>query len=107
MIKPENVETVRYFCQRFGTLIWDAALHDFLFNDNTRQRLGSGTYGVCYSAGVASNTWVTKLFDDTESSVESLLQEVEAMEALKDIPGIQKMIAVCPERLTIVTEYAG
>lgn len=37
----------------------------------------------------------------------SAIKESEAMTVLNDVPGVQRLVGVCPERFMIVTEYGG
>nr|XP_045589885.1 calcium/calmodulin-dependent protein kinase type II-like [Procambarus clarkii] len=36
-----------------------------------------------------------------------MIREIEALAALKGLAGVQKLIGVCPETLTLITEYCG
>ncbi|KAK8718732.1 hypothetical protein OTU49_014511 [Cherax quadricarinatus] len=101
------VECLQDICRELEFNVLGPLMHNFLFNSESCKMLGSGTYGTCYLASVSSSRWVTKSCQGSSMCVRSLVQEMRALHALQDIPGVQKIIAVCPEYLTIVTEYAG
>ncbi|KAK8730113.1 hypothetical protein OTU49_008457, partial [Cherax quadricarinatus] len=101
------VERLRDMCRELEFNVFGPLMHNFLFNRESCKLLGSGTYGTCYLASVSSSRWVTKSCRSAAPYVRSLVQEMRALHALQDIPGVQKIIAACPEYMTIVTDYAG
>ncbi|XP_037797751.1 serine/threonine-protein kinase pkn2-like [Penaeus monodon] len=66
--------------------------------------LGKGAFGVAY---LISRTNTVVKFSFNYTAYVAALAEAQAMTALKDVPGVQRLVGVCPERAMIATAYAG
>ncbi|XP_071532448.1 uncharacterized protein [Panulirus ornatus] len=80
---------------------------EFLFDNKNCTVLGQGVYGKCYLAHMSSSKWVLKNTIDVPGNVQAMLSEIRALSVLQDCPGVQQLVMVCPETLSIITQYGG
>lgn len=67
-------------------------------------RLGAGGYGEAF---LNVKTRIVAKFSFTFDSHISSLKEAKWMIELEDVPGIQRLVGICPERFMLLSEYGG
>ncbi|XP_042242224.1 calcium-dependent protein kinase 1-like [Homarus americanus] len=103
-------QSVRALCEicecHFVNVFGDGAF-EFVADPTCMKPLGHGTYGSCHLVTVSNSQWVIKAIPATPAIVLTLQKEIQALSVLQNVPGLQKIIGVCPSKLTLLTEYAG
>ncbi|XP_069185317.1 calcium/calmodulin-dependent protein kinase type 1-like [Procambarus clarkii] len=105
--ESSGVERLREVCDRLQVDVYGPSFFHSVFNQDCSWLLGSGSYGTCSVASVADSWWVAKTCVDQPWFITSLVGEIEALWDLRGLAGVQKLIGVCPETLTLITEYSG
>ncbi|XP_042208406.1 probable myosin light chain kinase DDB_G0292624 [Homarus americanus] len=103
----KSIQDLAVDCEQYGVNVFGSKLYEMIVDPTCLSHLGSGTYGTCYTVQISRNYWVVKLIPDVASSIQSMQREIRALSALHGVPGLQKMIGVCPWKLVLITEYAG
>ncbi|XP_069185173.1 proto-oncogene tyrosine-protein kinase Src-like [Procambarus clarkii] len=107
MGKEESVSRLREVCEQCQVNVFGPAFLSFLMDKDSTRMLGSGGYGSCQLVSVSSSLWVAKTCGTSRCGPQTLIQEIKALSALHGVAGVQKLVGVCPEALTLVTEYSG
>lgn len=76
--------------------------------DGKSTALGTGGFGSCYKLEISDRILVVKSFSDVTEAAQIYHLKVEAMMLrVCQGQGTQKLVGVCVEELTLLTEYAG
>ncbi|KAK3883939.1 hypothetical protein Pcinc_011761 [Petrolisthes cinctipes] len=83
----------------------------WLFSVSDRMtRLSSGVAGKCYLLQEQNQDLVFKMFKNIDDAYVLALYvkwEIKYLCLVKGIPGLQQLVAACPKKHLIVSEYAG
>nr|XP_045607013.1 calcium/calmodulin-dependent protein kinase type 1-like [Procambarus clarkii] len=107
MESSSGVERLREVCDRLQVDVFGPTFFYSVFNKDCTWTLGSGSFGSCSVASVGDSWWVAKTCVDSPWIINSLVGEIEALWDLQGLAGVQKLIGVCPETLTLITEFSG
>nr|XP_045590860.1 casein kinase 1-like [Procambarus clarkii] len=107
MAREESVGRLREVCEQCQVNIFGPSFLSFVMDKDSTRMLGSGGYGSCQLVSVSSSLWVAKTCWTVPYGTQTLIQEIKALSALQGLAGVQKLIGVCPEALTLITEYSG
>ncbi|XP_042227923.1 dual specificity testis-specific protein kinase 2-like [Homarus americanus] len=107
MISDQTVRVFLDACEGYGVNVFGAQLYELVADPTCCKLLGSGAFGTCYSVEVSKSHWVIKLVPEDGPDIESLYGEIQALSALQGVPGLQKVVGVCPWKLALITEFAG
>lgn len=90
-------------CISHGLPVLSARQHDFCLGRSPAQ-LGVGAFGRAFLN--EEEGLVVKVAFDWDF-MPSFLTEAKAMGMLQGTPGVQHLVGICPERLSLVTRYGG
>ncbi|XP_071551873.1 uncharacterized protein [Panulirus ornatus] len=102
-----SVQFVERVCDVNNVSIMGLSVMDILFDQRDCTFIGRGAYGSCTLACNTFSKWVVKMTSDDPMNVNIMLQEITALSALQDCPGVQQLIMVCPEALAMISQYGG
>ncbi|XP_042241270.1 dual specificity testis-specific protein kinase 1-like [Homarus americanus] len=106
-ISERTVQALLQDCEQFCVNMFGVNAYEFIADPTCCSRLGEGIHGICNKVQVSQSQWVIKLASDELQNINGLQREIEAMSSLHGVPGVQKVIGVCPWKLTMITEFAG
>ena len=92
---------VSSLCRRQGIKILSADEYKSLKKNNKMKFLGQGGQGQCWRLRGMGKDWVVK------ESKDDLEHEIRHLDKVKGLPGVQKIVAFCPDKNVLITKYAG
>ncbi|XP_042204369.1 dual specificity testis-specific protein kinase 2-like, partial [Homarus americanus] len=106
-VSKKTIGSLIGYCGMCGVLVQNAQQFEFIINSSTSSHLGEGAYGTCCKIHRPKGYWVAKSVPNMNSKIISLQREIRVLSFLRDVPGVQKIVMVCPEELTMITVFAG